>query len=276
MSDQMLNRGFKFGDSVFDTLYFNGKNIEFLEDHYFRLMSSMRMLRMKIPMDFTLEHYEGLLINFLEEKGLKEPASQAEGHQQDQGAWLRFSVFRNGGGRYRPETNEISYVVEGDKFSGRHSTAERIELFKDYYINPDLLSTLKTNNRLINVLGSIFAEENGFDNCLLINQKKEVAEASNANVFLIKGDEVYSPPLSTGCLNGIMRKKVIESLKGHPGYTFKEEAFTPFELLKADALFLTNSLQGIMPVKAYRKKTYDLETVQAIREAFEAKFATAK
>ena len=62
-----------------------------------------------------------------------------------------------------------------------------VELFKDFYINPDMLSTLKTNNKIINVVGGVYAKENGFDNCLLINNTKQVVEALNANLFLVQG-----------------------------------------------------------------------------------------
>ena len=55
------NRAFKYGDGIFDTLKSANGTVHFLEDHYFRLMSSMRMLRMRIPMNFTLEYYENQL-----------------------------------------------------------------------------------------------------------------------------------------------------------------------------------------------------------------------
>ena len=82
-----------------------------------------------------------------------------------------------------------------------------VELFKDYYVNKDMLSNLKTTNKILNVVASVFAQENGYDNCLLINSDKQVVEAINGNLFLVVGDAIKTPPLADGCLDGIIRKK---------------------------------------------------------------------
>ena len=91
---------------------------------------------------------------------------------------------------YLPESNDVSFTIEAIRLSSPFYTLEdkkyKVELFKDFYINPDMLSTLKTNNRILNVVGSIFAEENGYQNCLLINNLKQVVEALNGNLFLVK------------------------------------------------------------------------------------------
>ncbi len=70
-----------------------------------------------------------------------------------------------------------------------------------------LLSTLKTNNKVLNVVGSIYANENDLDNCLVLNNDKHVVEALNGNLFLLKDKVLKTPPLTDGCLKGIMRKQ---------------------------------------------------------------------
>ena len=62
--------------------------------------------------------------------------------------------------------------------------------------------------------------------------------------------------MSTGCLNGIIRKKLIGILNKLENYTLVEEAISPFELQKSDELFITNSIIGIQPISNYRKKTF--------------------
>jgi branched-chain amino acid aminotransferase len=108
----------------------------------------------------------------------------------------------------------------------------------------------------VNILAGIYAKENGFDNCFLINQNKSVLEMTNGNVFIIKGKVIKTPPLSDGCLNGIIRKQLIEILNKSEDFALKEETVSPFELQKADEIFFTNAIQGIQSITKYRKKTY--------------------
>lgn len=139
-----------------------------------------------------------------------------------------------------------------------------IELFKDHYVNSGLLSTIKSNNRAVNVLGSIFARENDYKNCLLVNEKKNVVEALNGNIFLVAGKTVKTPPITDGALNGIIRKQIINILKKTDDYTLEETSISPFELQKADELFITNVAVGIQPVTKYRKKEFQNKTAKAL------------
>ena len=124
---------------------------------------------------------------------------------------------------------------------------------------PNLISNLKTNNKIINVVGSIFAKENNYNNCLLLNTNKSVIEALNGNVFIVNGNTIKTAPLSDGCLKGIVREKLIEIVSKSPAYELDESSISPFELQKADEIFVTNIVQGIVPVTKYRKKTYTSE-----------------
>ena len=93
-------------------------------------------------------------------------------------------------------------------------------------------------------------------NAYLINEKKNVVEALNGNLFLVKGDKIKTPPLTDGALNGITRKKLLEIIKTLPDLTLEETSISPFELQKADELFITNVITGIQPVTKYRKKKF--------------------
>lgn len=251
------NRGFAYGDAVFETLRISSGKILFWEDHYFRLMASMRILRMEIPMEFTMEFLQNQILSTVNKSLPNEKTVRA-----------RLTVFRNEGGLYTPENNEVSYTIttkplETDFYLHNQKTYE-IELFKDYYVNSGLLSTLKSTNRIINITGGIFAKENGFDNCLLLNENKMVTEALNGNLFLVFGKTIKTPPVSDGCLRGIMRKQLIDLIKQLPEYTLEESSVSPFELQKADELFITNVISGIQPVTKYRKKEYKTDTAKEL------------
>jgi branched-chain amino acid aminotransferase len=128
---------------------------------------------------------------------------------------------------------------------------------------------LKSSNRLLNVLSSIFAKENDLDNCVLLNEQKNIVEFSNANLFLVQGNHIRTPQLSDGCIKGISRKKVIEILETHTEYTLEETSISSFDLQKADEVFLTNAIIGVQSVTHYRKKKYATGVGAALSKAFD-------
>ena len=251
------NRAFKYGDAVFETLKVVNGNILFLEDHYFRLMASMRVMRMEIPMTFTMEFIEAEVLKLISELGLVQNAAR-----------VRMTVYRDSEGLYLPDSDNISYVIDAKKllkssYELNHSACE-VDLFKDHYITPQLLSTLKTNNRVVNVIASIFAKENELDNCLLLNSDKKVVEAINGNVFLVKGTTIKTPPLTDGCIKGIMRMQLIKLISKMEGFEVEEMSISPFELQKADEIFITNVIQGVVSISKYRKKEFNTSVAEKL------------
>ena len=226
------NRAFKYGDSVFETIKVVHGKLVFWEEHYFRLMASMRMLRMKIPMNFTLE--------FLEEQILKTVSV----NENNKNTRARLSVTRKDGGFYTPNTNEIDYLIESQEIEYSTKASYKVDLFKDFYMYSGHLSTVKTNNKLIHTLASIYAKENELDNCILLNERKGVVEVTNASLFLIKGTLIKTPPLSEGCLKGIAREKVISVITSSNNYTLEEAVISPFEIQKKS--FLQISLKSLL------------------------------
>ena len=242
------NRAFLYGDGVFETMKIVNYKILFFEDHYFRLMASMRILRMEIPMNFTMEYLENEILNLARINNFQSAAR------------VRFTVFRNDGGYYLPNSNEISFLIniqplENQLYKIENSNYE-VELFKDFYITKHLLSTLKTTNKILNITASIFAKENDYDNCLILNDSKNIVEAINGNIFMVIGNKLITPPISEGCLNGIMRKQILNLAKKVDFLEVEEAIISPFDLQKADELFITNVISGIQPISKYRKKYF--------------------
>lgn len=245
------NRGFLYGDAVFETVKIVNSKILFLEDHYFRLMSSMRVLRMEIPMNFTLEYIEVQILALIKNKNAL-VASRA-----------RITVFRNDGGYYLPITNSVSFLITSETLGTTaysiNQKPYQVDLFNDFYITKHLLSSIKTTNRIINITASIFANENDFDNCLLLNDSKNVVEALQGNLFMVSGNKLITPPISEGCLNGVMRKQILILASKIENITVSEQIISPFDLQKADELFITNVIKGIQPITKYRKKEYTID-----------------
>lgn len=258
------NRGFKFGDALFETLKIVNRRIIFWEDHYFRLMASMRMLRMKIPMDFTLEYLEEEILKTL-------PVDTNVSSFR-----ARLSVFRKEGGLYTPETNEIDYLIEASELVSTKKDTYRIDLYKDFYNYSGLLSTLKTTNKILSTVAAIYAKENDLDNCVLLNERKGVAEATNGNIFIVKGTLIKTPAITEGCLKGVLRKKILELVAANKEFTIEETTITPFEIQKADEVFITNSIIGIQPVTHYRKKIFTTEVSQKLAKSLQVLEITGK
>jgi branched-chain amino acid aminotransferase len=258
------NRGYSYGDALFETIKVSHGKVLFLEDHYFRLMASMRIMRMEIPMAFTMEFFEAEILKTIEKNNLLKVSSR-----------VKIQVHREHGGLYLPTNKAVTFIISAkaleSDFYLLNDSAYEVDLYKDFYVAPGLLSTLKTNNKAINVIGSIFANENDLDNCLLLNTNKNVVEALNGNLFLVKGTVIKTPPLTDGCLKGVMRQQIINVLELLPDYTLVEESISPFELQKADELFVTNVIQGIQPIKKYRKKIFETEVSKLLLQKVNVK-----
>lgn len=258
------NRGLNYGDALFETIKTAYGKLLFWEDHYFRLMASMRIMRMEIPMNFTMPFLEQQIHELLKANKLENESSR-----------VKLLVYRNEGGFYLPATNDISFVISSNKleddFYLLNNDPYEVDLFKDFYIAPSLFSTLKTNNKALHVVGSIFSKENKLQNCLLLNTEKQVVEALNGNLFLVTGNLVKTPPLADGCLKGVMRKQIIGILNTFSDYEILETSISPFELQKADELWVTNVITGIQPITKYRKKTFNNKLAQQVLQKLNVK-----
>lgn len=245
------NRAFLYGDGIFETVRIVNNKVLFLEDHYFRLMSGMRIIRMDIPMNFSMEYFEEQLL------------STAKANSISDSCKVRITVYRNNGGLYLPETNSISFLINATEIIEKKYTIANkeyeVDLYKDFYVSKQLLSSIKSTNRIINITGSIFANENGLQNCILINDSKNVVEALNGNLFMLLENKLITPPVTEGCLNGVMRKQILSIAKQYENIEVLEQPISPFDLQKADELFITNVVVGIQPITKYRKKEFGNE-----------------
>jgi|TARA_B110000858_G_scaffold1605_1_gene1855 branched-chain amino acid aminotransferase len=242
-----IARATMYGDAVFETLKMQEGKLFFIEDHYFRLMAGMRILRMPISMDFTPEF-------FIEQaERLAEEVAIENGR-------LRIQVVRVADGKYTPSEDQstVWWMELEELESIEYIHAEKgltVDLFKDHYIQPGLLSTIKSSNSLPYVLGGVYARENNLDAVLMVNDNKMLVEANASNVFVLKGDVLRTAPLEDGALRGVFRKNLLNWGK-EIGLQVKEESINPFDLQKADEIWLTNTITGVQWVEKYRKNTY--------------------
>jgi len=240
------NRAFLYADALFDTLIAENNQLHFFEAHYFRLVASMRQLRMEIPSNFTQEYWQNEILKTISESQVTH-------------ARVRTTIFREANGLYTPTSNKVSFIIQVSDLFYETKQNFKLGIYKDNYLNTNRLNNLKTTNRIQNVLASIYAKENQFDSCILLNHKKQVAEAIHANIFVVFGKEIKTPPLSEGCIDGVIRKEVIKIIKSNSEYLFTEASITPFELQQASEIFLTNSVIGVQSVTIFKKKSFEVK-----------------
>lgn len=242
-------RPIQFADALFETVKYNGSTMLLWEDHYFRLMASMRILRMEIPMEWNPEYLEEQMRETI-----------AANHMERGAARVRLTVYRDGSGKYTPgEDAKMGFFIQVEAWPHAeyelNSEGLAVDVFKDHEVQDSMLSNLKTTSSTIYTLAGIFARENELDSALLINRNKHIVEGISSNVFMIVDQTLVTPPLSSGALRGVMRTHIIRSAAAW-GLQIEERGFSPFDLQKADEVWLTNAMNGIQWVGQYRKKSY--------------------
>lgn len=241
------NRAFRFGDSVFESIrVINGEPV-FLNEHFERLKNSMQILGFEPSLHFTYRNLFEQILELIERNNI------------EKGGRIRLTVFRNDGGYYTPDTNEKSYLLEctplPENLYNLNQVGFHIDLYTKIKKHQNIYASLKTGNALMYVMASNFKKEAELDECVILNQSDRICEAISSNIFLYKSGTLYTPSLTEGCLNGIMRSKIIELAK-QLNIRVIEEAFTPTNLLQADEIFLTNVISGIRWVISYKQKRY--------------------
>lgn len=235
-----MNRAFIYGDLVFETIKVINGSPALAHAHYRRLMESAATL--KFATDLSFEAFV---------KSITDAVNEAK--QQE--SRVRFVLHRNSAGFYKPDHNTTAYFVDVFPLPEPKQSI-KLGLYTDNYKPCNELATIKCGNALLYVMAGIWAKENGYDDALILNEHGCVCEATSSNVFVVKEDKVFTPPISEGCVDGVMRKFVIHQLQ-EKQYTISERLVTIEEIQSADAVFLTNAISGVVKVAQFEDKLYD-------------------
>ncbi|TAL50989.1 MAG: aminotransferase class IV [Chitinophagaceae bacterium] len=248
------NRSYRYGDGVFETMkILRGKII--LENlHFERLMTSLQTLKIKMPKLITAEHLQNEILELSKKNNCGEKAR------------VRLSVARGNGGLYDSDDN-FQYIIECWPLSETSDKLNEnglvIDIYPDARKSIDMFSNLKSANYLPYVMAALYARDNKFNDCLILNIHERICDATIANVFWIMDGVVFTPPLTEGCVAGVMRRFLLENMQD-AGYAMREQEFIIDNLEHADEVFLTNTIQGVRWVKKFRDKTYTNTTTQKI------------
>lgn len=240
------NRALRYGDGLFETMRMLNGKIMFFKYHMDRLFKGMDMLKMDYHRAFDSDYVASEIF------------ALARANKIYKNARIRFSVFREDGGWYTPEKNTFHYLIEMQALNEDTYIVEKgliADVYRDVRKDYSALSSLKTSNALPYVLAGVFRKENNLDECILLNSKDNIVESISSNVFLVKEDKVYTPAITEGCIDGVMRKVVIDLLKNQNISVI--ETSLPVQLLEhSDEIFLTNSIKGVQSIVGFGIKRY--------------------
>ncbi|MCW3805023.1 aminotransferase class IV [Plebeiibacterium marinum] len=243
------NRAFKFGDSLFETIRANGHYPLSFNLHYKRLRKAMLSLKMNLASIPAEEELNDQIVKLLQK-------------QKSYGASrVRLEIFRSGEGLYTPATNSADFIIETSQLqSPKYSLNSKgllISVYPEMKKSYNPISFFKSGNSLHYILAALHKKEEALDDCLLINEKNKIIEATSSNIFWIKNGIVYTPSVFSGCVDGVMRQTIIALIQKTKDLQIEEcNGATEEELLDADEIFLTNAIQGIQWVVGYKDRRF--------------------
>ena len=252
----VTNRSYRYGDGLFETIKVTDGNISLEEYHFNRLFESLATMCYKIPPFFTRDMMGEQILLLCEKNKCTSLAR------------LRLSVFRGNGGLIE-SLDDMQYVIEcwplNSSFNKMNENGLRIDIYPDARKNSDRFSCIKSANFLSYVMAAKHAKENELDDAIVLNVYDRIADTSVANIFVVKDNKLKTPPLNEGCVNGVMRKFLIENFyKNELNLTVEETPLSIDDLLSAEEIFLTNAISGIKWVKQFRNQTYTNKVSSAL------------
>lgn len=241
------SRALRYGDGLFETMLYQGGEIRFLHLHVDRLQRGMQKLQLEQASMFDAYFIKKITDDLIRKNNML-----------GQRVRVRLIVFREGGGIYTPVTNKSAFILQVHKLETEvrdKKVGLIVDLFTEVKKPYSDLSALKTNNALVYVLAGNFKRKFEYDDVFILNQEGFLCEALTSNIFVYFDKVLYTPALNQGCVEGIMRKVVMD-MAADEGIPVVEAQINPEIMKKADELFCTNAVQGIQWVMGYKQKRY--------------------
>lgn len=240
------SRALRFGDGLFETIKVTDGRILFLEDHILRMQEGMRTLSMTLPVENLKQFIADQILKLLEAN-------------KTNSARVRITIWRSGSGFYLPENNGSEMMFAASHLDQKNYHLDKsglsVGILTGQQKSPGVLSNLKSLNSQLYVYAAIKGKEMGFDEMLICNNQGDIIESTSSCLFLVKDGVLVTPPLSDGCIAGVMRKNIIR-IALHSGMEVTMQSISENDLMDADEIWLTNVIQGIRTVTRFNEKQY--------------------
>ena len=217
----------------------------FVERHYFHLMAQMRMARMEIPMTYTPDFFYEQLSKLKEETKLEN-------------GLFNFYVTQS--------STATDFWISAEEMPNQiyFNQDYTLDLYRETHVSTDFHQRLNFLNPRLKIL-KLYAQENGIDDLILLNHKKAVAHSMHGNIFMIQGQQVFTPSMEEGAKDNVLRDRVLQACKRTPEIdNIQEVELFPFKLTHADEIFIAQNGKGIIKVVQLRKKKYTDTITQSI------------
>lgn len=237
----IADRGFRFGDGVFETIRLVSGVPYLWEYHIKRLLSGLQLLLISPP-----------------QTDIKSATKQLINKNNAQNGYIRITVSRGVGSLgYLPTAEHSTLIVEciAEAFHDVSMTPAASLCVSDYrrISAHHYPSEIKVTHGVTSTLALMSAHQQGFDNALLLSNAGHISECANANIFWILDHNIYTPSLDTGCINGVTRQRIME-LSSKPIREVSESLDT---LYRAQSVLISNTRMGACGVKRIMHKTFN-------------------
>ena len=252
------NRGYRYGDGLFETMKLVNATIRLSAFHFERLFSGLSLLKFEIPKLLTAEKLQQEILQLCQKNGCEKLAR------------VRLSVFRGHGGLY-DEDKTLQYVIESwplnESVNKLNENGLILGIYPDAAKSCDKFSNLKSANFQPYSMAALYAKENKLNDCLVLNTSGCIADSTIANVFTVKEGIITTPALDQGCVNGVMRRYLVDQLRvsvSPEARKLQEGALKASDIENADEVFLTNAVNGIRWVRQFGDRIYSNSTTVKI------------
>jgi branched-chain amino acid aminotransferase len=247
------NRGLRYGDGVFETIKMVNGQMPLFALHAERLTNGLNILQMPLPGTDTLEQD---ILTLCQKNNITDAAR------------VRVMVFRGNGSLYSVEATDPNIVIQAEPLPAAYLALNehgwQVDTCPGVQKSCDMLANLKSNNYLPYIMAALHAQRCNLNDCLVMNAHDRICDATIANIFWVHNNYICTPPLSEGCVAGVIRRYLLQQ----DGYHFKETACTEDQLMQADEVFLTNALYGIRWVEKFRDKIYKCQLSAELYKQF--------
>lgn len=244
-----VTSGLYYGAGCFETFLAESGKIFKFEDHIERLNRGLEYLGVSRTERVGEENILSQVKELLEKNGLSGKRSR-----------IRIQVSLADKGGYSKKGDPSTIVLITSELSQKQSNLQKLILSETSVVPSSARpSELKLSNMLHYREAFREAQEKDADDAVMLNGKGFVAESSIANIFWMKDERFFTPSADCDILPGIMRNSIIEILKDQMEYEVKEGRFSMDELLKADFIWLTNSVLELVPVTDIEKISFRID-----------------
>lgn len=241
------NRAFRLGDGFFETVRVCNGDVFGWPAHYARIQSACLTLGIELHPVFSKEYMLKSLTKLLHSNGI------------ENGGKLRLTCYREGKGAYLSTSNRMGFIAEANVHDHNHFLINdrglSIDVYEDVQKHADQFSAFKTMGNFVSMKAAKWANEKKLSDALIRNYDNELIEATASNLFVVKNNAIYTPPISSGCVAGTFRMAVINAALDMRIAVY-ESSLNVNRLLSADEIFLTNAVSGIRWVGSFKAKRY--------------------